>query len=56
MGVTFTASRKGGVVEPGFPDEPGGMVGAQVVVCITQYNMIVKYDLKGYADQAALTD
>ena len=32
------------------------MVGDQAVVGIPQYNMIVKYDLNGYAYQAALTD
>ena len=30
------------------------MVGDQASVCIHQYYMIVKYDLKRYADQAAL--
>ena len=46
----------GGVVDLGFPDESGGMVGYQAVVGIPQYYMIVKYELKGYADQAALPD
>ena len=32
------------------------MVGDQDVVGIPHYNMIVKYDLKGYSDQAALPD
>ena len=40
----------------GFPDESGGMVGAQAVVGIPHYCMIVKYDLKGFSDQAALPD
>ena len=47
---------KVGVVNLGFPDESGGMVGYQAVVCIPQYYTIVKYDLKGYSDQAALPD
>ena len=34
----------------------GGMIGAQAVVGIPQYTMIVKYDLKVYANQAALQD
>ena len=53
MGFTLTASYKGGGI--GFPDESGGMVGAQVVLGIPQYYMIVKYDLKVYTDQATLT-
>ena len=32
------------------------MVGAQARVGIPQYNMIVKYDLKVYTDQAALDE
>ena len=32
------------------------MVGAQAVVGISQYYMIVKYDIKGYNDQTALLD
>ena len=56
MGITFTASWKGGVVDLVFPNESGVMVGAQSVVCITQYNMIVNYDLKGYSNQAVLLD
>ena len=43
--------KRGGVMDPGLPDESGGMVGYQAVVCISQYYMIVKYDLKEYADQ-----
>ena len=30
------------------------MVGVQAIVGIPQYNMIVMYDLKGYADQSTL--
>ena len=40
----------------GFPHDSGGMVGSQAVVGISQYYMIVKYELKGYADQAELMD
>ena len=32
------------------------MFGAQAVIVIPQYNMIVKYELKGYADQAYLME
>ena len=38
-----------------FPDESGRMVGSQFIVGTPQYNIIVKYDLKGYADQVELT-
>ena len=38
----------------GLPDDSGGMIGAQAAVGIPQYNTIVKYDLKGCADQEAL--
>ena len=37
-------------------DESGVMVEAQAVVGIPQYKMIVKYDLKVYADQVELPD
>ena len=40
----------------GIPDESGGMVGAQAIICIPKYYTIVKYDLKGYIEQAALPD
>ena len=50
MAVTFIASDTAGFVALGFPDESRGMVGSQAVIFIPQYNMIVKYDLKGYAD------
>ena len=40
----------------GFPDESGGMVGYQAIIGIPQYYMIVKYELKGYSDHAALMD
>ena len=40
----------------GFLDESGGMVGAEASVVIPQYYIIVRYDLKGYSDQAALPD
>ena len=52
MAVTLTASDTAGFVALGFLDESGGMVGAQAVLGIPQYNMIVQYDLKGYAYQA----
>ena len=54
MSITLIASETLGVLDLGLPDESGGMVGAQSVVVITQYNMIVEYDLNGYADQAKL--
>ena len=54
MDVILTASDISGFVALVLPDKSGDMVRAQAVVTITQYNMIVKYDLKGYADQAAL--
>ena len=38
------------------PDEAGGMVGAQASLGIPQYNILAKYDIKVYADQAALSD
>ena len=56
MAVTLTASDTSGFVALGFPAKSGGMFGDKAVVGIPQYNMIVKYDLKGYADQSALTD
>ena len=56
MDVNFTASDTAVFGDLGLTDESGGMVVDQAVVGIPQYNMIVKYDLKGYADQAALTD
>ena len=37
-----------------FFDESGRMVGSWVVSGISQYYMIVKYELKGYGDQSAL--
>ena len=37
-------------------DDLGGMFGAQDIVGIPQYYMLVKYELKGYSDQAALPD
>ena len=40
----------------GFPDESGGAVGAHYVAVIPYYNMIVKYNLKGYSDQVVLPD
>ena len=40
----------------GFLDESGGMVGAEASVVIPQYYIIVRYDLKGYSDQAALPE
>ena len=43
-------------VSLGLPDESRGMVGDQAVVGISQYNIIVWYELEGYADQAAMLD
>ena len=54
MSVNLTEINTSRFVNLGFPDESWGMVGYQAVVGIPQYNMIVKYDLNGYADQAAL--
>ena len=56
MAVTFTASDTAGFLGIWFPDELGCTVEAQTIICIPQYNIIVKYDLKGYSDQAALPD
>ena len=56
MVITLNAITTLGFVALGFPDESGGMFGAQDIVGIPQYNMIVKYDLKGYAEQSALPD
>ena len=47
MDVTLTVSYTVGFVDLGFPDKEQGMVGAQTIVGIPQYNMIVKYELKG---------
>ena len=47
MSVTLTASNTSGSMSLVFPDESGGMVEAQAAVCISQYNMIFKYSLKG---------
>ena len=54
MDVTLNASNTSVFVSLALPDESVGMVGAQAIVCIPKYNTIVKYDLKGCADQAAL--
>ena len=56
MSVTLTASDTAGFVALGIPGASGGMVGAQAVIGIPQYNMIVKYHLKGCSNQAALPD
>ena len=48
MSVTSVASNTSGFVVLGFPGDSVGMVGAQAVVGIPQYNMIFKYDLKEY--------
>ena len=56
MAVTLTTSDTVGFGEPFFPDDSVGMVGYQAAVVIPQYKMIVKYDLKGYADQGALPE
>ena len=50
----MTSSDTLGFVALSFPGESGGVIGDQAVVGIPQYNIIVKYDIKGYADQAAL--
>ena len=41
MAVTLTASDKVGFVSLGFPGESGVMVGAQVILGIPQYNMMI---------------
>ena len=46
MSVTLSSSYTEGFLVIGFPYESGGMVGAQDVVGIPHFNMIVKYDLK----------
>ena len=56
MSVTLTASDTAGFVALGIPGASGGMVGAQAIVGIPQYNMAVKYELKGYANQSALPE
>ena len=56
MDVTLTASNTSRFVAIGFPEESVGMVGAQTSICIPQYNMIIKYDIKGYADQSELLE
>ena len=52
----MTTSDTVGFGEPVFPDDSVGMVGYQADIVIPQYNMIVKYDLKGYSDQAELPE
>ena len=47
MAVTFDASDTAGFVALVFPDESGGVIGAQAVIGIPQYNIIFQYDLKG---------
>ena len=42
-------------MDQGFPDDSGVWFGSHAVVGIPQYYMVVKYDLKGYADQSALS-
>ena len=56
MAVNLNASDKTGFVALGLLDESGFMTGSHVVVGIPQCNVIVKYDLMGYADQVALRD
>ena len=56
MTVILTESDISGFVALGFPDESGGIFGSQVIVGIHQCNMIVKYELKGYAYQSALPE
>ena len=54
MAVTFDASDTAGFVALVFPDESGGVIGAQAVIGIPQYNIIFQYDLKGQAEKEAL--
>ena len=56
INFTLTASDLAGFVALYFLDESGGMVGAQDVIGISRYNMIVKYELKRYNEKAALSD
>ena len=56
MSVTLTSSNTAGFVDLAFPDESGGMVGAQSFIGIPQYNMTIKYDPNVYSDQAVLAD
>ena len=56
MAVTLTKSDTAGFGASVFPDDSVSMVGYQAAVVIPQYNMIAKYDLKGYADQGALPE
>ena len=54
ISVTLTASDTSGFVYLGIAGESGGMVGAQAILGIPQYNKIGKFDLKSYAKQGAL--
>ena len=56
MDVTLNASNTYGFAVIALPGESGGMAGSHTFVGIPQCNMIVKYDLKGYSDKAALTE
>ena len=56
MAVTLNKSDTAGFGKSVFPDDSVGMVVYQAAVVIPQYNMIAKYDLKGYADQGALPE
>ena len=56
MDVTFTASETAGFVGLGFTDELGCMVESRSIIGIPQYSMIVKYDLKLYAEKKLLPD
>ena len=56
MDDNLTASNISGFVALGLPAESGGMVGAQSVVGIPQYNIIFNYEPTEYSDQADLTE
>ena len=56
MDATLTANDTAGFVALCFHGESGGMVGDKAIVGIPPYNMIVRYDLMGYADQADLPE
>ena len=54
MSVTLAESETKGFVALGFPYKSRLVVGSCAIVDISQYNMIVNYNLKGYAYQSAL--
>ena len=49
MDVNFTANETTGFVALGLPDETGGVFIYHTAICIPRYNIIVKYESKGYA-------